>query len=226
MQSSSKLATVTKEGRSLLKGQLHECLRVCACVFVYDPAVSGSMVTPVVLSCVSVCVCVDQCQRPLASELHRATAFGTQLPSAEHQTWGETERTWLGPWTTNYTPAPQNSSRLLQPGRFPNHLSCLSITPSRQSSFHLNTYSSSTRASLSEAWSKITPVHRAPHSCPTLVLSSRFSLSNQSKKRNEENWFEHVLVCFIYFLTSMFLLATFFTTAGKSSDAFFPLAIN
>ncbi len=167
---------------------------VCVCVCVCNPAVSGSMVTPVVSRvCVWVWVCVDQCQRPHVSELQRATAFSTQLPSAEHQTWGETERTWLGPWTTNYTSAPQNSSRLLQPGRF----SQPPLILSRQSSFHLNIHSSSTRASLRDSWSKITLIYRGPHSCRTLVLSSRFSLSSQSKKSSEENWFEHVLVCFI-----------------------------
>ncbi len=105
---------------------------------------------------------------------------------------------------------------------FPNHLSCLSIILFRQSSFHLNIHSSSTRASLRDSWSKITLIYRGPHSCRTLVFSSRFSLSSQSKKSSEENWFEHVLVCFIYFLPQCSCLQRSSPPLGKVQMHSFP----
>jgi len=68
-------------------------------------------------------VCVDQWQRPRVSELQRAAAFGTQLPSVERQTRGrQRERDWAPRPPITHRPL-KTQSVLFSLDVFPNHIS-------------------------------------------------------------------------------------------------------
>lgn len=141
------------------------------------------------------CVCVDQCQRHRVSELQRAAAFGTQLPSAERQTRGRRrERDWTLRPPITHRPL-KSPAVLFSLDVFPNHL-FMSFHHAVQTVFFPSKHS----FFINKGFPVRCLIKNSPLSTEVLTTVERFSLSNQTRAKNtrktDSTHFLHVVYSF------------------------------